>query len=480
MPRKIPRLVWVVLPLAYLVYFYDLSATGLLGPDEPRYASVAREMARSGDWITPRLWGMPWFEKPALLYWMSGVLFRLGLNTELAPRLPGALLAAGFLVFYWYTLRRAFSCRAAWLATLILGSSGMWVAYSQNGVTDIPLSVTYSAAMLLAMPWVARRDTRQLPASAALFGFAVLAKGLVPLPLALPLLLGRHVRDWLRWRVILPFFLVALPWYALCYARNGWPFVHDFFVVHHFSRATSNQLAHVRPIWFYLPILIAGLAPWTPLLCLLARRSVYRDRQRLFLLLWAGVTLAFFSVMVNKLPGYILPMMPAVAALIALALDELGDARAWLAACALLLVAFPITAQVLPAAILSGLSRAPMPHFEPLWLAAPAIAAAAWFLEGRGRRLAAVLAVTAGAALGIAWLKAGVTPELDRSVSARGLWRQIAGRSSQVCIGDVKRDWEYGLNYYSVTPLPDCAAQSRPLRVLPAPGDRAYLEEAPR
>jgi 4-amino-4-deoxy-L-arabinose transferase-like glycosyltransferase len=90
----------VVLPLAYLVYFYDLSAAGLLGPDEPRYAWVSREMARSGEWITPRLWGAPWFEKPPLLYWMSGVGFRLGLGTELAPRLPGALLAITFLAFY--------------------------------------------------------------------------------------------------------------------------------------------------------------------------------------------------------------------------------------------------------------------------------------------------------------------------------------------------------------------------------------------
>ncbi len=71
-------MLWVVLPLAYLLYFYDLGAVGLLGPDEPRYASVSREMARSGDWITPRLWGAPWFEKPALLYWLSGLAFRLG------------------------------------------------------------------------------------------------------------------------------------------------------------------------------------------------------------------------------------------------------------------------------------------------------------------------------------------------------------------------------------------------------------------
>src|ERR1035437_10037575 len=108
MPRKIPPALWVVLPLAYLLYFYHLGATGLLGPDEPRYASIAREMARSGDWITPRLWGQPWFEKPALLYWMTGAAFRLGIGPDLAPRLPAALMAAGFLVFYGWILRREF------------------------------------------------------------------------------------------------------------------------------------------------------------------------------------------------------------------------------------------------------------------------------------------------------------------------------------------------------------------------------------
>ena len=291
------------------------------------------------------------------------------MSTELAPRLPGALLAVAFLAFYWWTLRREFSCRAAWLATLILGSSGMWVAYSQNGVTDIPLAVTFSAAMLLAMPWVVRRDTRQLPAAAAMFGLAVLAKGLVPLALAAPLLLGRHVRDWLRWRVVLPFFLVALPWYALCYWRNGWAFIHEFFVVHHFSRVTSNALMHGQPVWFYLPVLVAGLLPWTPLLGLMARRTVYRDRQRVFLAVWVLVVLVLFSISVNKLPGYILPLLPAAAALMALALDEVADARVWLAACAALLVAFPITAQVLPAAVLNGLSRAPRPVFQAVWLA---------------------------------------------------------------------------------------------------------------
>src|SRR5262244_3294816 len=110
--------------LLYWLYLFRLTGTGLLGPDEPRYAAIGREMARSGDWITPRLWGEPWFEKPALLYWMTGAAFRLGLGTELAPRLPVALLTIMFLLFYWWLLRREFGERTAWFATLILATSG--------------------------------------------------------------------------------------------------------------------------------------------------------------------------------------------------------------------------------------------------------------------------------------------------------------------------------------------------------------------
>jgi 4-amino-4-deoxy-L-arabinose transferase-like glycosyltransferase len=357
------------------------------------------------------------------------------------------------------------------------------VAYSQNAVTDLPLTAAYAAAMLLALPWVARRDTRQLPLAAALFGVAVLAKGLVPLFLAAPLAMGRHVRDWLRWRVVLTFCVVALPWYALCYWRNGWAFIHEFFVVHTFSRVTSGALMHVQPVWFYLPVLVVGLLPWTPLVGLLGKRAVYRDRRRVFLAVWALVVLAAFSIPLNKLPGYILPMMPAVAALMAVALDELGDARWWLAGCAALLVAFPITALVLPAAVLNGLSHAPRPALQAAWLAvagaAACVAALAWMLEAGGRRVAAVLTVAAGAAVGIAYLKQVATPQLDRGVSARGLAREIDGRAGQVCVGKVKRDWEYGLDYYLIAPLPHCEAEPRLLRVLPGPGGRVLLDTAP-
>jgi 4-amino-4-deoxy-L-arabinose transferase-like glycosyltransferase len=465
-----------------VVYFFGLSASGVLGPDEPRYAAIGRAMAQSGDWITPRLWGSPWFEKPALLYWMTAAATKLGFGLELAPRLPVAITALVFLIFFWWILNREFGCRAAWLSTLILGTSGMWIGYSQVGITDIPMTASFSAAMLLAMGWVAgaseaetknlRARRRALPGAAALFGLAVLAKGLGPIVLAAPILLGgRRIIDWLKPSVLAPFFLVAAPWYALCYARNGQPFLHDFFVVHTFGRFASKALAHGQPRWYYVPILLAAFLPWTPLLGLLARRKAYTDPRRRFLLAWLGFTLVFFSIMLNKLPGYILPALPAAAALAGIALDEAHRARTLLAACALLLVVWPLAAAVLPDAILSGLSHAPKPHFQPLWLAPLAIAALAWALDSRGWRIAATLAVAAGAAAGVGMLKVAVAPELDQRISSRGIWREVQNRDGQVCLGELKRDWAYGMNYYAGRELPLCDANPKPLEIVSL-GDR--------
>jgi 4-amino-4-deoxy-L-arabinose transferase len=474
-PRKIPAALLWALPLLYLVYFYGLTAIGVLLPDEPRYAAIGRAMARSGDWITPRLWGSPWFEKPALLYWMTGVATRLGLGTELAPRLPVALCAVAFLFFFWWVLNREFGCRAAWMSTLILATSGMWIGFSQSGVTDIPMTVFYSAAMLLALPWLARRDTRTLPLAAVCLAVSVLAKGIGPIVLVAPLLLGgRRIVDWLKPRVLVPFFAVALPWYALCYARNGDVFLHDFFVVHTFGRFASKALAHGQPPWYYLPVLLAALLPWTPLLVLIARRDLYSDARRKFLLGWFLFTLVFFSIMWNKLPGYILPAIPAAAALAGIALDSVTRARTAIVACALFLVVFPVAAQVLPGAILNGLSRAPRPHFQPLWLAPLAIAAIAWMLDSRGQRLAAVYIVAAGAALGVGVLKTSTAAELDARVSVRGVWREVAAESDSVCLGALKRDWIYGLNYYAGRVLPSCDDDPKPLQILSF-GDRLTI-----
>ncbi len=308
MPRKIPRLLWLAVPLAYLLYFYHLDAVGMIPPDEPRYASIGREMARSGDWITPRLWGETWFEKPALLYWMIGGAFRLGLGADLSPRLPVAATAVAFLAFFWWFTRREFGSRAAWFAALILATGGEWLAFSQVGVTDLPMTAAFSAAMLLALPWVTRGDGRFLPAAGALLGFAVLAKGLVPLALAAPLapvawwarrargtddrflssvgeglrpaksyeksglagetacptwpeLVGQAVSpaffDSVIFRAGVPFLIVCIPWYLLCFLRNGPVFLKQFFVVHHFA-ANHFRRADARTAMVVLPAGLRG------------------------------------------------------------------------------------------------------------------------------------------------------------------------------------------------------------------------------
>ena len=476
MPRRIPRLVWLALPLAFFLYFYRLDAAGLLGPDEPRYAAIGREMAQSGDWVTPHLWGQPWFEKPALLYWTTAAGFRLGLGPDLAPRLPVALVAVLFLALYAWILAREFGCQAAGLATLILGTCWGWIGYSQIGVTDMLLTATFSAGMLVALPWIAKGDARSLPATAGLLGLAVLAKGLVPLVLAAPLLMRGRVRELLNPLVLAPFAIIALPWYLLCYLRNGSEFLNVFFLQHHFSRFLSGGLMHVQSLWFYLPVFAAGMLPWSPLLLLLVWRARWNDPRRRFFLVWLLWGLVFFSISANKLPGYILPLFPAAAALMALRLEDVADARPWLAACTLLLVAFPVAAQVLPAAVADGLSRAPLPKFQWTWLLPIAVAAAAWFL--RDRRIVAAATIAVCATAGVVALKIRTLPEMDRLASARPTWQHIESRANQVCVGYLQRNWQYGLNYYSVTPLPDCKAEHKAIELWQIPGRPPQIRAA--
>ncbi len=481
-------MLWIALPVALMSYLYRLSAVGLIGPDEPRYAAIAREMARSGDWITPRLWGQPWFEKPPLLYWMSGIAFRLGLGPELAPRLPVALMAAAFLGFYWWILNREFGSRAAWFATLILGTCAGWLGFAEVGVTDLLLTATFSAAMLLTLPWVAKGDTRFLPAASTLLGFAVLAKSGVPIVLSLPLVcnfgdipnppgriwglrsLSPKLGDLVRPRVVLPFLLVAVPWHVACYLRNGSIFPYTLFVQHQFQRLTSGALQHTQRWWYYLPVAAGLLLPWTPLLLLLGRRTGFRESRRRFLLAWVLFGLVFFSTAPNKLPGYVLPLLPAVAALMGLALEETSGASYWLAGCALMLVAILLAAPMLPGAVAAGLSHTPVPPFQWIWLLPAAIAAMVWILDSHSRRLAAVLSIAAGATAGLVYVKRTAAPELDRIASARTLWRQIAGRADQVCADKLKRDLRYGLNYYSEIPLPECSEVPKPLQLVQLPG----------
>jgi 4-amino-4-deoxy-L-arabinose transferase-like glycosyltransferase len=458
-------------------------------------------MAWSGDWVTPRLWGQPWFEKSPLLYWMSATGYRMGWGPELAPRLPVALLAVAFLAFYWWLLQREFGCLAASMATWILGTGAAWIGFGFAGVTDLPLAATFSAAMLLALPWIGRRDRKWLPLTAALLGVALLGKYGVAAVLAAPLAVRwRNLPDLLRPRVVGVFLFVAAPWYLLCYMRNGSAFVKVAWE-HQFGRFTTGALGHAQPWWYYLPVLAGLLLPWTPLAGLLARslatalpgvlsrrplphgrgsdrdtsRSNWGDLRRVFLLVWVAFGLVFFSLSVNKLPGYVLPLCPPLAALMGIALAEARSARSWLVACALLLVTLPIAVPLIPAALAEGLRRAPHPAFQWWWLLPALLAIPVWILETRKLRLAATAVVALAATSGVVYVKLVALPQADRLASARPLWRSMENRAGEVCVEHLRNDFVYGLGYYAGMPLPDCATAARALHVVEPPGEPPRL-----
>ncbi len=432
---------------------------GLVGPDEPRYAAIGRAMALSGDWITPRLWGAPWFEKPVLSYWMTGLGFRLGLGNELAPRLPVALTGALFLIAFYRLLMEEFGPRPALYGATILGTSAGWLAYSHIAVMDVPLTAAFSLAMLLACEWLRTGNTRRLPWVGALLGLGVLAKGLVPLILSAPLLwLGRsRWRD--LWRPALALAAVALPWYAACYAVNGRPFFDEFIWKHHFARFFSRSLEHVQPVWFYIPVLLGGLYPWTPLAALIRRPS--GDAASRLLWAWLVFGFVFWSVSVNKLPGYVLTLLPPFAALAGLGLERARSTRPWLGAAALLLALAPMIAAALPQAIEHGVRRAGF-QAPPLGFLAAGFVLAA--IAGSLERRKAVAMLSAAVAIGVWALTQWTYPVLDAALSARPRWASIS-QPSDACLDNPHRDLRYGLNYYAPLPLPDCTAAPKPIRI---------------
>jgi 4-amino-4-deoxy-L-arabinose transferase-like glycosyltransferase len=441
----------------FFLYFFGLTRTGLLGPDEPRYAAIGRAMAQTGDWITPRLWGKPWFEKPPLLYWMTAAGFKVGLDQDLAPRLPVALVSVAFLIYFFVALRREFGGHVAFYATTILATSAGWLAFSHVAVTDLPMSAAFAAAMLIVMRGPLA-DARGSVSAGVLLGLAVLAKGLVPLALFLPALwfLRHRIRDLLV--ILATAAVIAAPWYVLATWRNGTPFLEEFFWKHHFARFASTALGHEQPFWFYLPVLLAGTFPWTPFLALLFQKRTYNDRRAVFLLAWLAWGFFLFSLSRNKLPGYLLPLLPALAALLGITIAQARERSAkivaLLAATAALLWFIPAIQDLLPQALLSGFSRAQI-HLPLAWIIpALAVTFSCATLERTGHRTPALALIAVVITRSVVRLVWQTYPLLDQKVSPRGFWISHAG--SITCASEEDRSWRYGLNYYAGRDLPDC------------------------
>jgi len=343
----------ILLLLCWLAFFNGLGALGLTDKTEALFVEVAREMLARHDWVTPWWNGERFFDYPVGGYWMVVTSFRVFGISEWAARLPSALAAsavvlAGFgLTLAWASPQEA--VRQRWgrslLAAGVLATSPGWIGWGRVATTDMVLSSTITLA-LFSFLLAHRRREQPLTANLGRIGFAlfsaiaVLVKG--PVGLLLPglvvvvfLTLTGQWRPWLKPGALLAMALlfagVCLPWYAAATQANGSAFLDAFLGFSNVQRFTNVLYRHPGPPWFYLPWVLLLLLPWSLFLApAMAALRFWRWSQwrraasdpalelPLFLLLWLVVIVGFFSAAATKLPGYILPAMPAGSLLVAL------------------------------------------------------------------------------------------------------------------------------------------------------------------
>ncbi|HEX7316753.1 MAG TPA: glycosyltransferase family 39 protein [Pyrinomonadaceae bacterium] len=332
---------WVVLFGAVCAaYFYGLGAVPLLGPDEPRYAQVAREMFARGDWVTPTLGGHTWFEKPALLYWLMEAAYGLFGVTEFAARFGSALSGVLTVLLAGWAARRAeFESRedmrglGVTCAAVVASTLGLFV-FARASSFDTVLTTTVTGALACFYCSEVERGAGRrtwLVGFYLFIGASLLAKGLVGvvIPGAVVVVYSVFRRRWpgllrlgVPWGLLLVL-MVAATWYAPVIARHGRAFVDEFFVQHHFARYVSNKYHHPQPFWFYLPVTLGLALPWTAFLVngivaavgTNARAEDAASKLRVLALAWLVVPVLFFSASGSKLPGYVLPALAGAALL---------------------------------------------------------------------------------------------------------------------------------------------------------------------
>ncbi len=317
--------------LCLLLFFIDLGGRPFWDLDEAKHAVVAKEMVQSGDWVVPRFDHEPFFDKPILHYWLAAAGFRLFGMHEASARLPSALLGVGLVFLTYWLGRMARGPAAAFWAAVVFATCMETVVLSRTIVHD--QSLCFFTTLTLVLFYAGFRDEGRrrwfyLGAYAAA-GAAVLAKG--PVGAVLPgmvaflyaLSRGRLIHT-LRTARLLPglalFLAIAAPWYVAVSLRNA-DFGGHFFLTQNVMRFVSLQARHSEAFYFYVPVLLAGVFPWTFLLIVCAGwlgrkgRGVWGGDLG-FPLIWAVAILVFFSLASSKLPTYIFPAFPALAVLI--------------------------------------------------------------------------------------------------------------------------------------------------------------------
>lgn len=416
---------WLLLFFAVaLIWFSNLEYRLLAKPDEGRYAEIPREMVASSDWVTPRLNNLKYFEKPPLQYWATAVAYEAFGEHQWTSRLWAALTGFLGLLLTWYTGARLFGRTAASYATVLLGSSLLYVGMAHINTLD--MGVTFFVTLGLFAVTLAQHNPYSVPQRRswmllawAAMALAVLSKGLMGIILpgtALFIYIGIQ-REWsLLKRLhlvsgLLLFLAICAPWFYLVMKANP-EFFQRFFIYEHYTRFTTKDLGRYQPWYYFVPILILGAMPWTMLmfdtLVRVWRDSVHAVREfnpERFLLVWIVFVYVFFSVSGSKLPSYLLPMFPPMALLMGQRLASIEPQR--------------LFRQLLPMLALAGLavSFAPMmPKLADYPEQAVLYAAYARWLEGaaliwlaalllgslwlrNGRKFAAVLAISLGSLL---------------------------------------------------------------------------------
>jgi 4-amino-4-deoxy-L-arabinose transferase-like glycosyltransferase len=330
--------------LVAAVWFLTLDARHLLPSDEGRYAEIAREMLASGDWVTIRYNGIKYFEKPPFQMWMTALSFQTFGIGEWQARLWVALSGALGVAMTAVAAKRWFGARVALLSALVLLAAPAWNLASHFNSLDMGLSGALTcvlAAVLIAQHPASSPDERRrwMWLAWAAMAVALLTKGLVGvvLPGLVLVVYSALVRDFAVWRRIhivsgaLIMLAIAAPWFVLVSLRNP-EFARFFFIHEHFQRYLTTVHHRDAPWWYFLPQLLVGFLPWLGLSRGIV--AVVRDEARgagfqplTLLAAWALTIFVFFSFSSSKLPGYIVPIYPALAILGAVALDRFTPAR---------------------------------------------------------------------------------------------------------------------------------------------------------
>lgn len=326
-------LFFIVFTLAlYLLGNGQIPATD---PVETNYTQTAKEMLLSGDYISPRIFGNFWFDKPVFFYWeLIGAFSLFGINDFAARFFPAVFGMIGVLMTYWFAKRISDKKTAFYAAVMLSTSFGYWLV-SKTIITDMTLFVFFNAVLVFFYIAYTSENKNWYYLCYVFSGLAVLTKG--PIGLLLPGLIvtificvRRDFKEILRMKPLgfLLFAAVVAAWYYPMFTLHGDSFVNDFLGVHNVLRATKSEHPMWNVWWYYSVLFFLIFMPWSfmtlpPTLAkyvknFRASRELPRfDQMQIFLLIWAVTVTLFYQCMATKYTTYTLPSLLPISILAA-------------------------------------------------------------------------------------------------------------------------------------------------------------------